>query len=371
VRICMLNDNFYRGSGITLALQRLLRTPAFAEMEVFLAGAETLEGRASTQEDTGMVPSGHYRCFPLMTAGAKLLPALLRFASWVRSMRFDVLHVHHRRLAVLANLSRPLHGTPVLFTGHLTFSDAGWFRQFAPADATGVSPSVVAYLRRCTKAERVSLIYNAVEFPERTANTATFGSAKALSVGRLEPIKGHRTLVDAWGRLRDRGVKAQLDIYGEGSLRGELMAQIADLGLQDVVRLRGFVPDIRELLPQYAFNVLASEKEGFPNVVVEAAAYGLPTLLTDVDGSRDAVPPGLTLPNRVMYGDVTALCEALAMWLGSPTQVEADGRRFTDHLRPKCAPEVVGRQFAEVYAGLRERRGLGLRRGFSNMECGE
>ena len=352
MRICMLNDNFYRASGITIAIQRIIKSPSFQAVDVYLAGCEKIAGQKSLQEDRSFVPADHYRYFPLMEGGVSLFQGLYNFGKWIEEMRFHVIHVHHRRLAALANLIKPFTNVPVLYTGHLTFPESAWFRELAPRTLTGVSPSVVEYLRRCTKAVDINLIHNPVDFPNLQAAPLSFYQRRVISVGRLEPIKGHSTLIEAWALLKQKGIDAHLDIFGEGSLRNSLDTQIANLRLQDSVRLCGFDSAVQERVSAYAFNVLVSEKEGFPNVVVEAAARGIPTLLTDVDGSRDALPPQLALPNLLPYGDAPALSEALAQWLTSPQLLQADGKRFYDDLKLRCSPHTVGERYLEVYLTL-------------------
>jgi glycosyltransferase involved in cell wall biosynthesis len=352
VRICMLNDNFYRGSGITVAVRRIVNSPAFRDSDVYLAGAEKIAGKKSMQEDTTIVAANHYRCFPLMESGPGLLPTLYKFAKWVRPMRFDVIHVHHRRLAVLANMMTPLTQVPVIFTGHLTFPEAAWFKELAPRTVTGVSPSVVEYLRRCTKAVDIRLIHNPVDFTKEEVDPSRFHLQRAISVGRLDPIKGYDSLIEAWSILRQNGIDAKLDIYGEGSLRTSLLKLIEERGLKQNVSLCGFEPDVSQRFSNYAFNILVSEKEGFPNAVVEAAAHGIPTLLTDVDGSRDALPAHLVLPNGLAYGNVESLAKVLMEWFASPQLLQADGQRFHDYLKVRCSPDVVGQSYLDVYSSL-------------------
>lgn len=352
MRVCFLNDNFYRASGITLAVQRIISSPSFQNVDVYLAGCETLSDRRTGLEDTSFVPAGKYRRFDLMQKGPGLLIALYGFAQWVRYMKFDVIHVHHRRLAVLANLLRSFTKVPTLFTCHLTFEHSAIFERLCPDTVTGVSPSVVDYLRRATRARNVKLIYNPVVFPEIIDEPDPRASARAISIGRLEPVKGYDTLIAAWAELRKQGLEVQLDVFGEGSLRASLEGKIEEYGLQRHVFLRGFAKDVSDRFCLYSFNVLASQREGFPNSVVEAAARCLPTLLTDVDGSRDAIPPGLALPNGLPYGDAEALTRALALWFGSPELVAADGKRFRECLQSRCLPARIGEQYLDAYRSI-------------------
>lgn len=350
MRICMLNDNYYRGGGVTIAIKRIIQSPPLRELEIYLAGCSTINGHICTQEDTSFVSLGRYHCFRLMKADPTLFQELYRFAAWLREMKFDILHVHHRRLAVLANLLSPLSGVPVLFTCHSTFQDSAWFRELAPKRVTGVSPSVVDYLRRATRAPEVRLISNPLEFDNLERPPGVSCPVRAISIGRLDRGKGFDQLLEAWLILKSRGLKAQVDIFGEGPLRAELQAQIEGYGLMDAVRLCGYVPNILEHIAMYSFNILVSEKEGLPNAVVEAAAQRIPTLLSDVDGSRDVLPPALALPNGIRFGNVNDLVDALTTWLDAPLLIHADGQRFYEFLKPRCSPDVIGTQYLAAYA---------------------
>ncbi len=352
MRVCMLNDNFYRGSGITLVIERLAASQGFQEIELFLASCRHFKGRDAFEEGASVVDPAHRQSFGLMGRGPAVVREMVRFSRWLRATRCEVLHVHHRRLAVFARAVGAALSIPVVFTGHLTFADALWFKCLSPSTATGVSPSVVEYLRRCTRSERAELIYNPYEF--HAAEPEPFATEpRAVCVGRLEPVKAHAVLIEAWARLRAKGVRAQLDIFGDGPLRSSLEELIRAKGLESCVHLRGFAPDITDRLAGYQFHVLASEREGFPNVVVEAAARRRPSLLANVDGSRDTLPgTGLLLPNAVPFGNAEALSEALRVWFDSPEKVRADGERFHDHLKELCSPDTIGAQYKALYRRL-------------------
>lgn len=126
-------------------------------------------------------------------------------------------------------------------------------------------------------------------------------SLTALSVGRLDREKNPLALADVLGLLRQRDPRWRLVVCGEGALQGELVEQLAELGLSDAVELRGYVPH-DELGRAYADAhalLHVSWTEGLPQILYEAFAAALPVVATDVGGIRDAVgdaallmPPG-------------------------------------------------------------------------------
>jgi glycosyltransferase involved in cell wall biosynthesis len=288
-----------------------------------------------------------------MNLGPGIFWEIGRFAAWLKRNKFSLVHTHHRRLAAIAHAISPYTGVPVLYTAHNIFRPALWFKLLAPRWTTGVSPSVVEYLRRSTSSSlSPSLIWNPYFFQEASLRERHPDRSVAMTVGRLEPVKGHRQLIHAWEILRNRGIAARLEIFGEGYLRAELEREVAARNLQDQIAFRGYSSNLEQEYAGHAFNVLVSRHEGFPNTVIEAAAYGAPTLLTDVDGSRDTLPPNLGLPNRLPFGDAHRLADALAVWFQTPEKVAADGLRFYQHLSKLCAPREVVRQYASTYAEI-------------------
>lgn len=114
-----------------------------------------------------------------------------------------------------------------------------------------------------------------------------------LWVGRMDPIKGLDTLVDAVGRV-SKSHAVKLLLVGDGPLRGSLEAQVAARGLTSVVEFLGQRSDVFRLIRTADLFVFPSRTEGMPNALLEAMAGGLPVVTTDVPGCRDLVTDGVT-----------------------------------------------------------------------------
>lgn len=129
---------------------------------------------------------------------------------------------------------------------------------------------------------------------DRTAVRLRLGLAPhqtaVLTVRRLVNRMGLMQLLAAWKEVAGQAQDAVLLIGGRGPLKGELESRIAEYGLQDRVRLLGYIPD-GELAGVYQaadlFVVPTQSLEGFGLITVEAMASGVPVMATPIGGSRE------------------------------------------------------------------------------------
>jgi glycosyltransferase involved in cell wall biosynthesis len=119
--------------------------------------------------------------------------------------------------------------------------------------------------------------------------------AEALVVGsvtRLSPQKAPLDLVESFSHIHQERPDAWFVIVGDGPLRPDVEAKLAQLGLADRVILTGLRRDIPELMAAFDVFVLSSLWEGLPRVLPQAMATGLPIVATQADGSAEAVVDG-------------------------------------------------------------------------------
>jgi glycosyltransferase involved in cell wall biosynthesis len=341
MRICMMNDNFYRSSGAAIAIRRI--SQALTDVDYCIAGCV----ETGLSEDLSWVPPGRYERFDLKSSNPiRVMKELVRFKKWFRQKGCDLVHCHHRRVAVLLQTA----GVPVLYTGQLAFEYATWFRWLRPRRMTAITPSVAKNLLETTGREALACIGNPAQFPEMAPEIELNKvKARAVCVARLDPVKGHTNLLAAWKLLRDRGYEYQLDLVGEGSLRNELEAQAERDGTGGLIRFLGFTSNVSAVLENSLFAVLVSEMEGQGIVTLEAAAAGRPSLLTAVPGSIDLLPPDRTLKNGVQFGNVKELADALEEWFARPEEVREEGKRFFHFLKTSSDPVKIASEYREVY----------------------
>lgn len=137
------------------------------------------------------------------------------------------------------------------------------------------------------------------------------GEPTLIAVGRLVHLKGFDLLIRAHRLVLDRGIAHRLVILGEGDARPELEALARDLGVTETLRLPGFVATPWEHLRRADVFVLSSRLEGFPMVLLEALAAGLPIVAADCEAGPREVLKGGELGILVRPEDPAALADAL------------------------------------------------------------
>lgn len=152
-----------------------------------------------------------------------------------------------------------------------------------------------------------------------------------LCVGRLVPEKGHICLVEAFAKLRARGIDARLRILGEGPDRRRIESRIHALGIADHCELPGAVSEqtvLREMASASVF-ALASFMEGLPVAIMEALLLGLPVVAPRVAGIPELIEHGRTGLLFTPARD-DELCSCLESILASPLErnrMAAEGLR--------------------------------------------
>lgn len=170
---------------------------------------------------------------------------------------------------------------------------------------------------------------------------------RLVAVGRLTPQKGFDLLIKAFARIAPRHGDWVLDIWGDGAEREQLQLQIETAGLSDRVFLRGTSAQQGGWAKDASAFVLPSRWEGFPNVLGEAMACGLPTVAFNCAfGPREMIQHGYD-GLLVEPESVPALARALDRLLGEEPLRHTLGQNASRSAR-RFAPEHVAAQWDEL-----------------------
>ena len=133
-----------------------------------------------------------------------------------------------------------------------------------------------------------------------------------VTMGRLEPQKNHRLLIESFALITEKNNEYKLIIYGEGSLRDELVELTRQLNIEEKVSFPGYCSDTAEILSTAKIFVLSSDFEGMPNALAEAMSMGISCVATDCGGggAKQLIDDGV---NGILVpcGDKVALAQAL------------------------------------------------------------
>lgn len=111
-----------------------------------------------------------------------------------------------------------------------------------------------------------------------------------IHTGSFTPVKNHKFLLELFAEYKSREPEARLILCGDGPLRPQIEAQIAELGIADAVTLTGNIDNAEEYLSAADMFILPSLFEGFSISLIEAQCNGLTTTTTTT-----AVPPNAKL----------------------------------------------------------------------------
>lgn len=183
---------------------------------------------------------------------------------------------------------------------------------------------------------------------------------RVTCIGRFIERKGHTFLLDAVALLKARGVVVELELVGDGPLRGSLEEQVRKLDIEGIVRWTGNIPhrDIPEVIRNSYMVVMPSvrdwkgEVEGLGMVLVEASACGRPVIGTDLAGIKDAVRPGQS-GLLIKPADAAALADAIAMLVDDPDRASTFGEFGTTFASEGFSPARQAERLASIIESVR------------------
>ncbi|TCJ14187.1 glycosyltransferase [Flaviaesturariibacter flavus] len=238
-----------------------------------------------TGEDVEFVCLHHKGWGSLHTTAGKLRAV-------IKKEKASLVHSHLIVSSLIARLAIP-RNTPLVTTIHSTLSiDAFkknrlslWAERLTLRNRhvlVGVSHFVLEdYLAFVRFSGRKYVLYNFIPdafFQYGAAPKPQSDVLRCVAVGNLKEAKNYAYLLEVMEHCKEHRI--QLDIYGEGHLRGALQQKIDAEGLP--VRLCGSASELKGLLTQYDLFMLASHQEGFGISVVEAIALRLPVFISNI-----------------------------------------------------------------------------------------
>lgn len=302
----------------------------------------------------------------------------LRRASslWPALKGADLVHTHDRRAGLFGRIQGRLRGARVMHTLHGLPEEIAprLGREDAPAPP-GVSRGRIAWLEHgylrfegllgalghvVAPSQAMAEFLLAHGFPRRLLHVIPYGIDADGAGGRPSPggvfVAGTAANLEYWkgiDLLLEAGALAKsplrLEIYGDGSLRGELEQQARRAGVE--ARFHGFVPDLRDRLGELDAFVLPSRADNLPVSILEAMSAGLPVIGTRVGGVPELIVEGET-GLVVDPESPAALAGALDELAADPERRRKLGERGRERVAAEFSAEEMGRRTVALYERL-------------------
>ena len=286
-------------------------------------------------------------------------------AAHLAEVRPDVVHAHMYRAETVATRAvialgeagqrRPYLVATIHSSRIRSLDDQQHLRELTPYmdRLIAVSESIEHKLVDEQRTEvPVSLIYNGVDLDRYDNQEACCtlpeeygmepGSCIVGVVARLEPEKGHPTLLEAWPAVLRSAPDTYLLIVGEGSRRDALEAQARALRIAHRVVFTGRRDDVPAVTAALDVAVLPSYREAQGMVILEAMALSRPVVASNVGGIPEMIEDGVT-GLLVPPHDAEALAAAIVRLLKNHSLADMIGRAGHDMVHDRfCIQLMVG-----------------------------
>lgn len=204
-----------------------------------------------------------------------------------------------------------------------------WWLNEKLADAAFVHTSTemarASLIGRGLDGGKIHVIRRGLErFPPLKPLRARRSALRIVCIARLVEKKGLDRQIEIYAALRQAGVEFEARLLGEGPLREALMAQVASLGLENVVRFRGHRTQAEvadelawaDVLIHTGVVTASGDRDGLPNVIPEAMSAGTVVITSPAAGTTEAITDEVT--------GLVAPVESSAAWVQALQRVASD-----------------------------------------------
>jgi len=337
--------------------------------------ATTVTGRVTVLEECGMTVHP-LRLHRSQTGFMAVLAEFLEILSLIRKVAPDILHLITIKPVLLGGIAAQLARVPAVVSA---ISGLGFVFVKSGGIARLRRYLISLLYRLALGGGNQKVIFQNIDDQAQLSKLADLsdersvlicGSGVDLSLYRMEPVpedlpivmlaarllgdKGVREFVSAAELVNRSEQRARLVLVGEIDTLNPASIQQSELDHwkdEGVVELWGHREDMPQVLSSATMIVLPSYREGFPKVLIEAAACGRAVVTTDVPGCRDAIEEGVTgllVPVR----DENALAKAIKSLLDDPVRCTEMGRAGRERAEERFDVKQVVAEHMDIYEEL-------------------
>jgi colanic acid/amylovoran biosynthesis glycosyltransferase len=211
-------------------------------------------------------------------------------------------------------------------------------------------------------AERIRLNRTGVPVPQEASTRSRRrreppDPLRLFQACRFIPKKGLDVSLEAVKKLKDRGISATLTLAGEGPEEEPLRRRAAELGIAELVRFAGFISEdeLRRAFESHDLFVHPSrttptgDREGIPNALLEAMAWGMPVISTHHSGIPEAIADGVS-GVLIPEADAGLLADVVEGLAAAPQRLDSLSQRAADTVRERFSIQRCVENLETIYA---------------------
>lgn len=294
--------------------------------------------------------------------GLHLPDSMRNFLRFFKDLHPDVVHLHNPRPTIYAALPARMAGaSAVVSTRHsLVAPPHRWRTELKYACAARFCDSVAGICDSTTRnirslhtipRRKIVRVYNgAAPLPRARADQwPPKAGFTLLYVGRLEPVKNHPLLLQAFRTALSSMPHLRLWMVGDGSQRDLLERLAAQLGIAEQVTFWGQQLDVSPFFCAADSFIMSSTSEGLPISLLQAFSVGLPAIVTDVGGMAEVVR--VAQAGLIVSGAAPAEMSAAILRLAaSPRERETFSNNAKIAFQSRFTLEAMVDAYMELYA---------------------
>lgn len=293
--------------------------------------------------------------------------------AYIKAHKISVLHCHQYTpyvYGLLASLGTP---AKVLFTEHGRFYPDGYkWKRFIINPLLSFFTDVFVCISQATAdamvkyenfpQKKVDVIYNGIkEVDLQLSNyeSSTLKGSLGLTehdiifgtISRLDPIKNQKMMITAFSQVQQSNPNSKLLIIGDGPMRQELEQHTLKLGVKDSVVFTGFIINPQRYFCLMDIFLLPSLSEGTSMTLLEAMAFSLPCIVTDVGGNPEIIKhneSGLVTHND----DADCLTKAMLLLIEDDTLAMSLGKSGQQRYKEIFTIDKMVSAYQEIYRKL-------------------
>ncbi len=290
---------------------------------------------------------------------------------YIKKQRINILHCHQYTPWVYGVLAAFRTKTKVIFTEHGRFypDSSSWKRKLINPGLHRITAATTAISQATKNAlahyenlptNDIQVIYNGIaplvieqQQTEQLRHELGIGENTLVlgTVARLDPIKNHPMMLNAFRQVLNKGINAKLLIVGDGEMCPTLLTLIKKLELEQHVIMTGYQTKPHHYLALMDIYLLSSLSEGTSMTLLEAMSIGKPCVVTDAGGNPEIIAHrvnGLVTPND----DADAFAAAIITLLNDIELKESMTVQSLKRFEHRFSVHLMVNQFQSLYQDI-------------------